>query len=265
MAGEAVELKTQSSTAEPILVFGSDLAGRHDSESAALAFQYYGAQSSCTSGPSGQSYAVPYRDSAGALLRPQVIENYLDTLFRYAAERPRQQFQIARMACEQGAHGDAIMARLFKSAPRNCLLPGVWSAQLDPQQPARLLVVDAGAHLLDAGWQKRLQRYLDINSPLWNARGVELVSIGGNARMVVANDVAAKQLGLKHRVIGPNERAHGRSAVAIAEYKAIVYSTHFLGISDFEQTAQPQQIRILSAATRGGLVIDQFDAGHVDD
>lgn len=264
MAEEAINLKRQPATAEPIFVFGSSLSGQHTAETAAIAAQFFGAKAGQSSGATGAAYAIPYRSSAGALLTPQVIANYIDSFLRHAEEAPDTRFQIARFACERGAHSDAVMAHLFAHMPGNVTLPGVWSALLDPLQPARLLIVDQGGHLKDPVWQTRLERYLALNSPLWNVRAVELVSIGGNARTVVANDSAAKHLGLKHRVIGPNEQVHGRDAQVVAEVKAICYATHYLGISDFEQTAQPQQIRTLNAATRAGLLVDQIDSSEPD-
>lgn len=85
-----------------------------------------------------------------------------------------------------------------------------------------------------------------------------MVSLG-LAREVVANDQCAKRLELKHRIFGPNEELHGKSAQAVSENRAIWYATHVLCIFDFELTGQPQQIRIMSAAARNGLLVDQID------
>jgi hypothetical protein len=151
------------------------------------------------------------------------------------------------------------MARLFAGAPPNCQLPGVWLRLNDPRQPVRLLLFDPGAHLKTPAAQEQLGRYLALNAPLWNAPAVELVSVGP-ARAIVANDAAARRLGLRHRVIGASEQAFGRDAPLVAEVRAVWYATHFLSIYDFDQTALPQQVRITGFATRGGLAIDQLDA-----
>ena len=110
----------------------------------------------------------------------------------------------------------------------------------------------------DEAWQDRLSQYLSLNAPLWDAPSIEMVSVG-TAREVVANDVCAKRLELKHRIFGPNEDYYGSNAEMAAENKAIWYTTHVLCIFDFELTGQPKQIRIMSAAARNGLMVDQID------
>ena len=46
-----------------------------------------------------------------------------------------------------------------------------------------------------------------------------------------------------------------------AECNAVWYATHVLSISDFNHTAEPQQMRIIRAAARAGLQVDQLDIG----
>lgn len=255
----ATKASPAAAGAEPIYVFGTDIAGRHAQESAATAVRLYGAEAGKGAGASGSSYAIPYRNSEQMLLPLTVIRNYLDDLFKHAAALPGSLFHVARFGCEPGAYKDAELADLFRRAPGNVILPGLWARLLDPKLPARLLIFDPGAHMKDPAWQDQLRRYLALNVPLWNTPGIELVSVG-DARAVVANDLAARQLKLKHRVIGANEERYGRNAQLTAEYRAVWYATHVLSIFDFDLTAQPQQIRIMTAATRGGLVVDQLDA-----
>jgi hypothetical protein len=244
---------------EPIYVFGTDLAGRHETETASLAVRLHGAEPGKGSGPTGNGYAIPYRNSTGGLLSGEVMKNYVTSLFNLANENPDTIYHVARFACEPDAHDDASMARLFAQAPANCVLPGLWSRLRNPRAAARLLIFDPGAHLLQPAWMTHFQRYLSINVPLWNVPSIELVSVGG-ARAVIANEAAAKKLGLRHRVIGASEGYYGRNAQLAAELRAIWYSTHLLSIFDFDMTAQPQQIRVMGAATRGGLQVDQLDA-----
>ena len=263
MPAEAAKPIPESSSREPVYVFGTDLAGQHKSESASLAVTLHSAEANKGSGRSGNAYAIPYRNSEGVLLGTDVIKNYVESLYRLATEQPDSQFCVARFACESAAHGDETMARQFANAPPNCQLPGLWMRALKPDLAARLLLFDPGAHLKQATWQDKLKRYLDLNVPLWGVPSIELVSVG-HARALVANDMAAKKLGLKHRVIGPNEAHFGRNAQMAAEAKAVWYSTHLLSVFDFDMTAQPQQIRVMSAATRGGLQIDQFDTNLIN-
>jgi len=245
---------------EPVFVFGSDLAGRLAGETAGLARRWHGAARGTTSGPSGNAFAIACRNSRGALLPLAVIRNYVEPFLEHARQRPELRFHVSRFACEPGGHGNASMARLFERAPSNCRLPGIWRRVLDARQPARLLVVDSGAHLAEPRWLAELERYIALNAPLWDAPAVELVSAGG-PRTLVANDKAARALGLKHHVPGASDAYYGSDAGMAAEYLAVWYSTHLLGISDMDQTAQPLQVRIMSAATRAGLAVDQLVAG----
>ena len=150
------------------------------------------------------------------------------------------------------------MARLFVKAPDNCRLPGSWSCFFNAAQPARLLVFDPSAQVNKDVWRSQFEQYLALNAPLWGVPAVELVSVG-NARAIVANDQVAKQLDLKHRVFGPNEAYYGTNAVVAAEYQAVWYATHVLSVADFNQTAHPEQMRIMRTAARAGLQVDQLD------
>ena len=243
---------------EPIYVFGSDLAGNHDQDTATFAARVHSAEQGNGSGSSGNAYAIPYRSSERNLLPVDVVKNYVDSFFTYAQDNAETRFQIARFGCESGANDDDAMARLFAKAPQNCQLPGVWVRVLDAKEPARLLVFDPGALMKEEPWQDRLSQYLSLNVPLWGVPSVKLISVG-TAREVVANDMCAKRLKLKHRIFELNEDYYGTSAQMAAENKAIWYATHVLCIFDFELTGQPKQIRIMSAAARNGLMVDQID------
>lgn len=243
---------------EAVYVYGSDLAGAQQGETASLAVHAFGASPAQVSGPSGHAYALPCANSAGEPFAADVLENYVQTFFTHARAHEQTPLHVSRLTRETGPGADTRMAGLFAGAPANCQLPGLWSGLLDARQPTRLLIFDPGARLAEAAWQQRLQRYLALNQPLWGSASVELVSVG-LARTVVANDAAARKLGLGHRVIGASEKVFGRLATGVAEHKAIWYATRLLCIVDFDQTAQPQQVRMMGAATRNGLPIDQLD------
>lgn len=263
MAAEASHALSGVSAAEPIHVFGTDLAGRHDLPGAAFAVRAHGAVVGVPNGPVGNAYAIPFRDADCQLLPLKLIGAYVKELLKHAASRRHETFQIMRFACGSNAYDDAQLAVLFATAPNNCLLPGVWQRCLDRKLPARLLLFDPTTRLKEPAWRERVQRYLDLNLPLWNVRSVELVSFGA-ARSVVANDMLARSLGLKHRIMGANDGYYGRDSVLAAEAKAVWYATHFLSLCDFDQTAQPSQIRITGTAVSGGLHIDQLDVNADD-
>ena len=258
MAAQASHASAGVPASDPIHVFGTDLAGRHDLPSAAGAVRLHGAQPGQASGISGNSFAIPFRASDCALLPLKQIGAYVRDLLKYAAAHANETFQITRFGCGQNAYADAQLAVLFATAPRNCQLPGVWQRCLDGRLPARVLLFDPSARLREASWRERVQRYFDLNRPLWKVAAVEVVSFGA-ARSVVANEGLARSLGLKHRIIGASDGYCGRDAMLVAEAQAVWYATHFLSLCDFDQTALPGQIRLTGTAVSGGLHVDHID------
>lgn len=243
---------------KPVFVFGSRLDGVHESESAKTAMRLFSASAGDWSGSTGEAYVVPYLATDGTVLPLSVIANYIAPFLEIANRTPEKLFQIARFGCGPNNHGDEDMARLFSNAPSNCRLPGIWNSYLDSEQTARLLVFDPSAQCDQARWREQFEQYLSINAPLWDRSEVEVVSVG-TARAIVANDKVARQLQLKHRVFAPNENLFGENAAIAAEYQAVWYATHVLSVADFDQTAQPEQMRIMRAAARAGLQVDQLD------
>lgn len=243
-----------------VFVFGTDIDGRHESESGRMAVRLHGAASGTRMGPTGNAYAIPSVASDGTPLSLAVIGNYVTPFIEYAAAHPHTVFQVARFGAGRTEHSDEDMARLFAKAPANCRLPGRWLRLCDRAQPARLLVFDPSSQNDLDVWREQFAEYIALNAPLWDVPAVEVVSVG-NARAIVANDKVAKQLELKHRIFGPDETRFGSNAAVAAEYEAVWYSTHVLSVADFAQTAHPEQMRIMRAAARAGLAVDQLDVG----
>ncbi len=258
MAKSAVQVSLRSQPSEPIFVFGADMDGDFSRGSAAIAQRYFNADTTVCSGASGHAYAVPYRDCDGKFLSFGALAPHITAFLSHARANPQQVFMIAHFGCESGGSDITSMVRHFSHLPANCLLPGPWARHLDAKSGVRLLIFDPFARFREPYWQDKLKRYLALNADTCNGAQVEVVSFGG-ARSLVANDMAAKRLGLKHRVFGPNETFFGKHAELAAEMKAMWYSTHFLSLCDFSQTVQPQQFRVTTAAISAGLVIDQLE------
>ena len=260
MAKPAVQVTLRSQPSEPVYVFGADMSGDFSRGSAAVALRFFDADSLVCRGASGHAYAIPYRDCDGKYLRFAALAPHITTFLSHARANPQTIFMVAHFGCESGASDVATMVRHFSHLPANCLLPGTWGRHIDGRSGVRLLIFDPFARFKDRYWQDKLKRYLALNADTCNGAQVELVSFGG-ARSLVANDTAAKRLGLKHRVFGPNQAFFGKDAERAAEMKAIWYATHFLSLCDFSQTVQPQQFRVTTAAISAGLVIDQLEVG----
>lgn len=112
--------------ATEVLVFGSNLAGRHTEGEALTALRRYGAAYGRAVGLQGRSYAIPVRDERDKPLPIAVIERYVGAFLRFAATHRELLFRVTRIGVERGAYGDDEIAPLFAQAPPNCRLPGAW-------------------------------------------------------------------------------------------------------------------------------------------
>lgn len=123
-----------------VLVFGSNLAGRHGKGSALVAFEQYGAQYGIGRGRQGQSYAIPTKDGrpgTPSLRSPEAtrplsdIRDDIQAFIAYAEQHPDDAFFVVRLGCVLAGHSDADIAPLFAAAPVNCSFSDVWKPWLD--------------------------------------------------------------------------------------------------------------------------------------
>jgi hypothetical protein len=242
--------------AEPVFVFGSTLNGQHDKGMAAVAMKHYGAQAGKGSGAAGNSYAVPVWNSEGKLLPLSVIGNYADSLFSHARKHGEQIFQVMRLGCDEGDYPDSEVAELFRKAPGNCQLSGLWQRCHNPRATVRLVLLDPAVLLKQAVVQRLVDDYFAVNAPLWSAP-IEIVSVGP-AASIVANDAYARSRKYLHRIIGESREHFGTDAPVMRDLKAVWYATHLLCLSDPSSTANRMQVRLISAASRGGLSVDDI-------
>ena len=110
----------------PIFVFGSNLAGRHGKGAAKDAYDHHGAVYGIGVGRQGNSYAIPTKDKRLKTLPLQSIQHYVADFITYAKQHPHLTFQVTRIGCGLAGYKDADIAPMFKSAPKNCLLPEGW-------------------------------------------------------------------------------------------------------------------------------------------
>ncbi len=256
---ETLRAAADAPDAEPVFVFGANMLGRHDDGHALLATRFHRAEPGVWRGPTGNAYAVPYRNERNRLLSLAEIARHVAGLRQFAASKPALALRVARFACARGEYLDGEIAPLFARMPANCALPALWLRAIDPEHPVRLLIFDPAGRLRDKAWQAVLKRYLALNLPLWGAVDAELVSTGG-ARNIVAAEAAARQLKLRHRIVVENPAYYGGQATVAAQMSAVWASTHLLSMADLDETASPALVRIASFASRDGLVCDHLHA-----
>lgn len=113
-----------------VLVFGSNLAGRHGAGSAKLALEYFGAKEGISFGLEGQSFAVPTKDKYIGTMHTYQIKPYVDQFILFAKTRPDLTFYVVEIGCMLGGHTPKDIAPLFKAAMEieNIYLPkSFWS------------------------------------------------------------------------------------------------------------------------------------------
>ena len=114
-----------------LIVFGSNLSGRHGAGAAQTALKHYGAIYGQGIGLQGRSYALPTMSAPPrrAQVRPQplgAITNHADVFKAFAAQHPELLFFLTRVGCGSAGFSDRQIAPLFLNAPANVLRPPEW-------------------------------------------------------------------------------------------------------------------------------------------
>ncbi len=113
-----------------IFVFGSNLAGRHGKGAALCALKEHGARYGWGEGHHGNSYAIPTKDSYLTTLSLEIISGYVRTFVSYAKQHPELTFNVTAIGTGLAGYSHEQIAPMFRDAPSNRRLPGVWIAIL---------------------------------------------------------------------------------------------------------------------------------------
>jgi hypothetical protein len=119
--------------ADPVFVFGSNLAGRHGKGAALWAKENRGAIYGQGEGHQGNSYALPTKDEHLRTLPLYRIRNYADRFKRFAREHPELTFQLTPVGCGLAGWKPCAIAPMFEDAPPNVDLPAEFVAALAGQ------------------------------------------------------------------------------------------------------------------------------------
>lgn len=113
-----------------ILVFGSNLVGRHGAGAARLAYEQYGACYGVGQGFYGSSYAIPTKDANLNILNLDLINSYVDDFKTFAKSHPQYKFWVTRVGCGLAGYTNEQIAPMFAGAPSNCNFPVEWTRYL---------------------------------------------------------------------------------------------------------------------------------------
>ena len=114
------------STSSNILVFGSNLAGKHGKGAAKFALQYCGAKYGIPVGLQGNSYAIPTKNEYIRTLPLNVISKYVKEFIQFTRQHPELHFYITAIGTGLAGYEHVHIAPMFVDAPRNCVLPIEW-------------------------------------------------------------------------------------------------------------------------------------------
>lgn len=99
-----------------ILVFGSNLSGRHGKGCAKFAMKW-GAKYGQAEGLQGRTYGIPTKDaSIRRVLTIPEIKPYVDRFIQFAKENPDMVFLVTEIGCGLSKMEPKMIAPLFKEA-----------------------------------------------------------------------------------------------------------------------------------------------------
>ena len=98
-----------------IFVFGSNETGRHGKGAAKTALRF-GARFGVGDGISGNSYAIPTKDSKIRTLGQTKIKKYVQNFIEYAKENTDKVFLVTEIGCGLAGYSPKDIAPLFQSA-----------------------------------------------------------------------------------------------------------------------------------------------------
>jgi hypothetical protein len=101
--------------ADHIFVFGSNEAGIHGAGAANLAYHRFSAAMYQGFGLSGQSFAIPTKDSTINTLDLETIQFYINRFEDFVRKHPSLQYMITRIGCGLAGYTAEDIAPMFKN------------------------------------------------------------------------------------------------------------------------------------------------------
>ena len=108
---------------DTVFVFGSNLAGTHDSGAARVAAQHFAAVKGVGRGWAGQSFAIPTLNEHLQQMPLSQIEHYVDDFKIYAKKHPKMKYFLTALGCGIAGYKVSEIAPLFKGIHSNVIFP----------------------------------------------------------------------------------------------------------------------------------------------
>ncbi len=135
----------------PILVFGSNTAGRHGAGMAKVAHDQFGAVYGVGEGMTGDCYAIPTKTEGPRIIKGKKelvvlpldsIKSKVERFLTYASTHPQLNFFVTRIGCGLSGYKDEEIAPFFQDPPFNCSFAEDWRPFLEtpsasPRKPGK--------------------------------------------------------------------------------------------------------------------------------
>jgi hypothetical protein len=206
---------------EPLLVVGSNLAGRHGKGAAKSARQEYGAVPGVGVGITGHAYALPTKDHDLNPLPIDEVLRQLTSFFDVATASPHLDFRMTRVGCGlSGLPEEIIRDYVLANAPANVLLPGAWLRYRDASVTR---VVVAGSR----GFEDYALMERKLDALLSRLDNIEIVSGGARGADSLGERYAVER-GFRLRRMPAYWHAFSKPAGHIRNRRMSWYGTHLV-------------------------------------
>lgn len=121
-----IDKSHRQANTDAILVFGSNLAGRHGAGAALEAYRHWCAIYTVGQGPTGFAYALPTKDEQLNALPLEAIREHVQDFMKWAQLNASKTFLVTAVGTGLAGLRHEDVAPMFWEAPDNCVFPPEW-------------------------------------------------------------------------------------------------------------------------------------------
>ncbi|APU48289.1 hypothetical protein U4959_10320 [Acinetobacter junii] len=119
---------------DTVFVFGSNLAGIHDTGAARIAAQHFAAVKGVGRGWAGQSFAIPTLNEHLQQMPLPQIEHYVNDFKIYTKNHPKMKYFVTALGCGSAGYKFSEIAPLFEGISNNVIFPQSFKPYLEPDR-----------------------------------------------------------------------------------------------------------------------------------
>ncbi len=231
-----------------VFVFGSNQAGVHKGGSARFARENFGAVMGFGEGRTGLCYALPTKVTVEETMTLDAVRDAVDRFLEHARVHPADWFQVTAVGCGLAGFSSEDIAPMFREAPANCWLPGVWNKLLTPEVYQPRVIVAGSRRVLDS---QLVFEKLDILLARLVGPHLEIVS-GLAAGPDSLGKEWAGQNGVATALFPADWKRFGKKAGFIRNQDMSWYGTHLVAFWDGQSSGT---LNMIETAKRDGLTV----------